>query len=173
MTRLWTAIVVPIAVCTGVVLTVLGVRFLAQMNGLGVLLLPCGIACLGAVAVAFMYAPLQYAICRSGITIRRRASDLFLPIETIETAAVARRKEFGRVIRTFGFGGAFGCWGWCRSSAISAFEGYCTRFDVVVLLARRGRHPLVLSPDAPDRFVAVLQELLSEPAHKPDADGPH
>ena len=43
----------------------------------------------------------------------------------------------------------------------------------MVLLTRRGRHPLVLSPDDPGRFVALLRKLLSDGAETTDSDARH
>ena len=66
------------------------------------------------------------------------------------------RQEIGSGLRV-GAGGLWGGFGWCWTSKRGLLDLYVSRTDGLVLVERRARRPLLLTPERPDEFVRALR----------------
>jgi hypothetical protein len=86
-----------------------------------------------------------------------------IAISDIESASVvdskAFRDQFGLALRV-GAGGLWGGFGWLwtRNGWV---EFYISALDRYVLIRRRSRIPLLISPEDPERMVAMLEQQLA------------
>jgi hypothetical protein len=63
-------------------------------------------------------------------------------------------REYGRGVR-IGVGGLWGGFGWLRTRT-ATFSMWISRTDRLVLVELRAARPLLLTPENPERFVAML-----------------
>jgi len=153
-----TVVVLAILVGTGILLVYLSYDA-GWSTTIGAILLLAAAFELIIGASAVIYAPRGYAVTSTHIKALRLGPDTNIPLENIESVESVKLK---RVIRTFGYGGMFGAWGWFWSKEIGNFRAYVTRRDRSVALRQRNGTPLVVSPDDPDGFMAHVRSHLPE-----------
>jgi hypothetical protein len=69
-------------------------------------------------------------------------------------------QEFGWAMR-IGVGGLWGGFGWLWTSKQGLLEFYISRTDDLVLIERSIGNSLLLTPEHPNQFVEVIQDILS------------
>lgn len=106
------------------------------------------------VPVIGLFAPIKYCVDSLSVTVCRFGPDVIIPRDSI---VEVKRVRLRFVWRTFGIGGLFGSWGWFRVSPLGTFLGYMTRRDNLVVLIRKAKAPVVLTPRDPDMFIDVVQ----------------
>lgn len=103
-------------------------------------------------------APRGYGVRDGALHVERLMGDVVVPVDAIASATPVRMEELGRLLRTFGSGGAHGYFGRFRSSTLGPLNFQATRRDRLVLVTRNDGAPaLVLSPDDPDALLAALK----------------
>ena len=112
------------------------------------------------VGIALAGRPSRFELTTEGLAIvwpvrRRRVS----PQEIVSARAITTA-DLGRAWRAFGAGGFLGGFGLFRSSQIGWFDLYTSGADHLVLIERRNKRPLVISPDRPRELVDDLQSLI-------------
>ena len=101
--------------------------------------------------------------------IRRRDIELS-SVERVEiVSARDLRAEFGFLARV-GAGGLWGGFGMLWSSKGRHIDFYISRLGPMVLIHRRTGHPLLITPEQPERFVDALCAAAGHPAAKPETD---
>jgi hypothetical protein len=139
-------LVFAVAVVLGIAAVAGGGPVVEALGGLAV-------AALAAVGIlGWALAPTGYAIEGGTLRVERRLRPFSVPLA--EVAAVARVAELwaGGAARLGGSSGFFGHYGRFWSRALGSFRLYATRTHDVVLLELPDDR-LVVSPDAPERFV--------------------
>ena len=106
------------------------------------------------VPVVGLFAPVKFCVDSLSVTVCRFGPDVVIPKDSI---VEVKRVRLRFVWRTFGVGGLFGAWGWFRGSPLGTFLGYMTRRDNSVVLIRKAKAPVVLTPSDPDMFIDVVQ----------------
>jgi hypothetical protein len=102
--------------------------------------------------------PTRFDVDRSGLTAVFPTRRRHTPRAEIVSAELLDmggfRRQYPRAMRVGagGLGGGFG-WLWSKNGWI---EFYISRMDGLVLIQRRGRMPLLISPRDPEGFVAAL-----------------
>jgi hypothetical protein len=107
-------------------------------------------------------APRGYTIGPEGVTIRRRARDIVIPLATIRGVEIdAQGKVLRKAVRMNGSGGGFGVFGYFDKPGFGYYRAYCTRTSALVILRLADREPLAISPEDPTRFAAALAAMSS------------
>lgn len=102
-------------------------------------------------------APRGYDVRDGALHVQRLAGDIVVPAGAIASATPVTLQDLGRLLRTFGSGGAHGYFGRFRSSTLGPLNLQAVRRDRLVLVTRNDGAPaLVLSPDDPDALLAAL-----------------
>jgi len=129
---------------------------------LGILATVLAVAIFAAPAWVMLTAPRGYVVGPAALGIERRIGTIEVPLGAINKVREVALPEFGRLLRTFGSGGAHGYFGSFRSEHLGALSFQATRRDRHVLVTRNdGARSLVLSPDEPGAFVAALRDALA------------
>ena len=116
------------------------------MGGLGPFLL----------ILAYAYSPRGYRVAEHAIAVRRLIGGVRIPLDDVREVRTGTADDFAGCIRLWGSGGLFGYYGVFRTSKLGKCTWYVTsrRKSVVVIT---GAKTVVLSPDAPERFVAAIR----------------
>jgi hypothetical protein len=102
---------------------------------------------IAAPAYAFASAPLGYALNEHTLTIERKTLwSIRIPLSQITACYPLPRAALRDAIRLYGTGGLFGWAGRYRARDLGAFTMYATNLDQLILLQRRRRRPIVISP---------------------------
>lgn len=112
---------------------------------------------LGTPLAVMAQAPRAYRIADGTLFVERLIGDIAVPMTAIAEVRRLEMADFGRMIRTFGSGGAHGYFGRFRSDKLGKLNFQATRREGLVLVARNDSAPaLVLSPDDPAGLEAAL-----------------
>ena len=137
----------------------LGSTSFAERTVLGGIAALYAICMAGAFIVAFVYSPKAYRLTEDELLIERAVGpkkikqSLIVSVEELQPSAMRRTWRVG------GIGGVF-CWhGWFTNKQLGDFYMSATRSDRRILL-RTAKQRIVLTPDSPDEFVAVLSQRL-------------
>lgn len=126
---------------------------------------------IAAPAYAFACAPLGYALTEHTLTIERKTLwSIRIPLSQISACHPLPRAALQDAIRIYGTGGLFGWAGRYRARGIGAFTMYATSLDRLILVQRRRRRPIVISPADPTAFLDGLRrqyETLVVPPQAP------
>lgn len=110
-------------------------------------------------SVWFYWRPKEFVIDGTGLTIRWPLREMHVPGETISgvrTVSKAEFKsEFGWYYRV-GAGGLWGAFGWLKTRKRGMVPTFVSRMSGWVLVDRDNDAPILLSPNAPARFVELL-----------------
>lgn len=83
-----------------------------------------------------------------------------LELSTITGVQRTTWEAVGRPRRVLGTWGLFGMYGVFRNPNRDWYRAYVTRSDGIVMMTRRQRPPLLLTPDDPDAFVRAIEDVL-------------
>jgi len=103
--------------------------------------------------VSFAYSPSGYTLDGPDVLVRRRIGKV--RIGGVSAARRATADDLAGAVRLFASGGMFGYYGLFRNSKLGSTWWYVTDRDQAVVLTSNGKDVLV-SPDDPDRFLAML-----------------
>jgi hypothetical protein len=130
-----------------------------------VLWLPAVLLVVMYTSVWIWWRPVRFEVGPDGLTLVFPARRRFVPTAQIagaECVSAARlRERFGTQLRV-GAGGLWGGFGWLWSRR-GWTEFYVSTLDDFVLIERRGRIPLLISPQRPERMAAAVRARLSPP----------
>lgn len=103
--------------------------------------------------------PSRFEVGPTGLTavfpLRRRQTE-WHAIEKVERIdADELKRRYGRLLRV-GAGGLWGGFGWLWAPGGTWVEFYISSMHGYVLIERSGMRPLLITPDRPDEFVALL-----------------
>jgi PH (Pleckstrin Homology) domain-containing protein len=112
-------------------------------------------------AVWLFWRPTRFEVDRAGLRIlwplRVRSIPTHEIVEAVPLSRETFRREFGWGLRV-GAGGLWGGFGWVYTR--KGWVGlYVSRTDRFVLLRLRTGHPLLVTPDGDERFVAALRSV--------------
>jgi hypothetical protein len=140
---------------------------LAPMLGVGLFL------CLLYAAVWVWWRPSRFELSEDGLALvfpgRRRLvpASQIAAVQAVTSAQL--RERFGVLLRV-GAGGLWGGFGWLWSRR-GWLEFYVSTLSGYVLVERRGRMPLLISPEHPARFVAALRAVAASAPVDPAQPG--
>jgi hypothetical protein len=100
-------------------------------------------------------APRGYSVRDGSLVIERFARPVVIPLAAIRGVEPIDDARLAGAWRVLGSGGFFGYYGRFRNSILGDFRMYATRGHGHVLV--RADRSYVLTPDAPERFVAALR----------------
>lgn len=103
--------------------------------------------------ILYVFKPLKYKIENGNIRISRLAADKVILKEDITTVRIPSANEIIWPIRTFGNGGIFGYTGRYYTKSIGSMIWFCSRKGNYILIERKNKLPVVISPDEPNMFL--------------------
>jgi hypothetical protein len=116
-------------------------------------------------AVWIWWRPGRFEVSAQGLALVFPGRRTMIAISDIESASVfdpkAFREQFGLALRV-GAGGLWGGFGWLWTRK-GWVEFYVSALDRYVLIRRRRGIPLLISPEQPQRMVAMLERQLPAP----------
>lgn len=107
--------------------------------------------------VAFALRTVKYTIDDEKLTIHKQFGKRVVPLASIKSAQLVPKGKLSGAIRTFGIGGLFGFSGQYHLINYGSMTFYLTRFDNPVVI-EAGKSKIAVSPDEPERFLALLQK---------------
>jgi len=130
------------------------------------------IAAAGAVLIGACYAwsPRGYSIAERSILIDRLIGTVRISLDGVREARRATADDFTGCIRLFGNGGLFGYYGLFRTSRLGKSHWYLTNRASAVVVVTPEKTVLV-SPQDPERFLAVLRSSVTVPPAPPAPPG--
>jgi len=104
-----------------------------------------------------LFAPKEYTVDESGITVHRRGLDVVIPAHSIvEVSTIAEPTRF---VKMGGVSYFLGYYGWFRCKEFGDFKAYIgRRRDLVIIKTLAGR-TYALSPDDNDAFLQAVKEI--------------
>jgi hypothetical protein len=109
-------------------------------------------------AVAYAATPLGYAIDNRAIYIERKAfRTLRVPLNQITAVHYVPRTSLQGAIRIYGTGGLFGWAGRYRLPALGTVAMHATNLERLIVIQRRRRKPILISPADSEAFLAGLR----------------
>ena len=110
--------------------------------------------CIGGLVVT---APIRYAVNDTNVVVRRIGPDMIIRrVDIVDAQTPTAQDVFRGSLRIWASDGVLGVFGIMRSPVLGYFDVYATRTDTLVLIRRRGRRPVVLSPDANKQFLRAI-----------------
>lgn len=109
------------------------------------------------VLLLFAFSTRYYTVTNSSLIVRRLGGNITISRRAIATVERVNRKDIGVLYRLFVSGGVCGFYGTYISSRLGRMTWFVTRKDTLVLVKTIGGKTYLLSPDAPDDFVAHLK----------------
>lgn len=103
--------------------------------------------------VIYLYRPLLYKIENKSIIICRHLGNKIISKDDIKTVRIPQPKELDWPIRTFGNGGVFGYTGRYYTKHMGSMIWFCSRRDNYVIIERKNKIPVVISPDEQQAFL--------------------
>jgi hypothetical protein len=113
---------------------------------------------IAAPAFAFASTPLGYALDEQTLTVERKTLwSVHIPLSQITACHPLPRAALQDAIRVYGTGGLFGWAGRYRARGLGNFTMHATNLDRLILVQRRRRRPIVISPADPSAFLTGLR----------------
>lgn len=113
---------------------------------------------IAAPAYAFAASPLGYALDEHTLTVERKTLwSVRVPLSQISACHPLPRAALRDAIRVYGTGGLFGWTGRYRARQLGGFSMYATSLDQLILVQRRRRRPIVISPADSTAFLTGLR----------------
>ena len=110
-------------------------------------------------AMAYAASPLGYAIDNHGLYVERKAlKTLKVPLSQITNVRYLPRPALQGAIRVYGTGGLFGWAGRYRVPGLGTVSMHATNLDRLIIIQRRYRKPIVISPADSQAFLAGLRQ---------------
>ncbi len=158
LTKGMTIFFVGLMVGLGIMFVGIGVSQLKEEMVVGIIMSSTGTLMLLFVPAVAFFAPVNYLVGPSAITVWRYGPKIRIPIEDItEVQAV----ELKNVIRVCAVGGAFGSWGRFYYKSLGSFRAYVSRNDNLAIIRVKKGAPFVLSPDDREGFIAAVRRALA------------
>lgn len=109
-------------------------------------------------ALSYAGAPIGYRLTERELTIDRKTLwSVRVPLSQIAACHPLPATALHGAIRVYGTGGLFGWAGRYRSPELGTFTMHATNLDRLVLIRRRRRKPVVISPADTTAFIRGLQ----------------
>ncbi len=122
------------------------------------LIIMCVPVC-AAPAMAYAASPLGYAIDNHGLYVERKAlKTVKIPLSQITKVRYLPRPALQGAIRVYGTGGLFGWAGRYRIPNLGTVTMHATNLDQLIIIQRRYRKPIVISPADSEAFLAGLRQ---------------
>lgn len=103
-----------------------------------------------------MLQPRSYCLVAKSLIIRRFLYNTIIPLDDMLTVSLMDYSATGRQYRLFASGGFGGYFGIFSSEKLGRLNYQATRRDSLVLIYIRGRMPLVVSPNEPEKFISAI-----------------
>lgn len=109
-------------------------------------------------ALAYAGAPLGYALDNRALYVERKAlRTLRVPLDQIVAVRLVPRASLYGAMRVYGTGGLFGWSGRYRIRDVGAVSMQATNLERLIVIERRRRRPLLISPADTNAFLAGLR----------------
>lgn len=109
-------------------------------------------------ALAYASSPLSYRLDERMLRIERRALwPVNVPLSQVTAYGPLYRTALQGAIRLYGTGGFFGWSGRYQAKMIGKCSMHATNLDRLIMIQRRHRRPLLISPDDPEAFLRGLR----------------
>jgi hypothetical protein len=107
---------------------------------------------------AYASTPLGYALDDTALVIDRKAfRPVRIPLNAITAARPLPAAVMAHAMRVYGTGGLFGWTGNYRLRDLGSVSMHATSLDRLILIERRRRRPIVISPAEPAAFLTGLR----------------
>jgi hypothetical protein len=107
---------------------------------------------------AYAATPMGYGMDERTLWIERKAfRTVRVPLGSISDVRPLPAASLHGAIRVYGTGGLFGWAGRYRLRGLGAVSMHATNLERLILVQRRGRRPLLISPADPDAFLRGLR----------------
>jgi hypothetical protein len=124
-------------------------------------------------ALAYAATPMGYALNEQTLRIERKALwSITVPLSQISACHPLPRAALRHAIRVYGTGGLFGWAGRYQLRQWGAISMHATNLDRLLLVRRRNRRSILISPTEPDRFLVGLRRQYETIVLPPPARGP-
>jgi hypothetical protein len=148
-----------------IALVMIGLHAMDQSRATGMTVLVLAGLTFGMLVVTACFSPIDYRVTSDHLVVRRAGRDVRVAVSEIAGVEVVHRETvFRRSMRTPASGGPFGFFGRWRSPGLGEFTAYVTRRDRLVLVHRKERDPIVISPDLREDFIRALRDRLARAA---------
>ncbi len=107
----------------------------------------------------FLFRPINYILTNDELIIHRTFKDIIIDRNKISSVEILDKEKLKGTIRTFGVGGLFGYWGSFANAKIGPMTWYATRRNNSVLIKTINNNKIVLTPNEPEKFIAVLKGI--------------
>ena len=109
-------------------------------------------------ALAYAMTPIGYAVDERAIWIERKTlGTVRIPLGQITAVQPLPRSALKNAIRIYGTGGLFGWAGRYRLRGLGSVTMHATNLDRLILITRRGRRAILISPADPSALLRGLQ----------------
>jgi hypothetical protein len=108
--------------------------------------------------LAFLFCPIHYQISSNALLIRRYGGNVLIDRTEIKEVKAIDPANLRKSVRIFGVGGLFGHYGKYANQTLGSMRWYATRKNNTVLLLTHANEKIILTPDAPEQFIAALQQ---------------
>ena len=109
------------------------------------------------IVIAYGFSVKSYQVTSESLLVKRPFQNAVFPRSNIASVVAMDKQEMGFAWRLFGSGGFFGYYGLFASKPLGRFTMYGTQSCNYVLIALADGKKIVLTPDAPEEFVAALK----------------
>jgi hypothetical protein len=110
-------------------------------------------------ALAYAASPLGYAIDNRALYVERKAfKTVKIPLRQITNVRYLPRPALQGATRIYGTGGLFGWAGRYRIRDLGTVSMHATNLDRLIMIQRRYRTPIVISPADAEAFLATLRQ---------------
>lgn len=117
-----------------------------------------GVPILALPALAYASTPMGYAVDERAIYIERKAlSTVRVPLTQVTAVRPLPRPALSGAMRVYGTGGLFGWAGRYKARRLGAVSMHATNLDRLILVERRRRRALLISPADPNAFLSGLR----------------
>jgi len=132
-------------------------RNLATNHVLAVILGIMALMSAGILVLGIISTPYKYILTNSQLIIKRHYKDIVIPLQNIKQIRLMTSDEKKGMLRTIGFDGAFGSWGYYSTSAYKELTVFTRRYDNRTLIIT-DRKKYVIAPDDLQLIDAVIQQ---------------
>lgn len=132
--------------------------FIWHQTGQALAFFPAAAGC-ALFAWLFLFAPRGYRITQSALEVVRKVGNRGFPLDQIRSVQAGTDLLGLPSIGLFRVNGIYGHWGTYYRPGVGIFRQYVTDTRAIVDITFANKKRLLISPDSPERFIAMLNEM--------------
>lgn len=149
------ALIRSIATLAGLVAALILIFFISRISPIATLL---AVPVIAVPALAYASTPMGYAMDERQLYIERKTLwRITVPLAQISACHPLPRASLQGAIRVYGTGGLFGWAGRYQARGLGRFSMHATNLDRLILVERKRRRPILISPADPAAFLTGLR----------------